>query len=178
MISEVLALAIQIVTFLWPFRIVKEGETGQLYIFGRWVRELAPGCYFIVPFFMEIDIVSIAWDPVRTGRLDLFLADDTPISFEVRAMARVKDARKMLRELDDYRDTARTILASVVAERLGQVRPERIGADGRGRLFADLRRWVQEEADQFGLEIAQMRFTSLVLKPRTYRILGEEKEAA
>jgi regulator of protease activity HflC (stomatin/prohibitin superfamily) len=175
MIAEVLAILVQIVTYLWPFRIVKEGEIGELYVFGRWRKELGEGCYFIVPFFMSISDVSIAWDPVRTGRIDIRTADDKPLSFSCSARSRVIDARRMLRELDDYKGTAHNIVSSVIAERLGQVKAERLLADGRGRLFFDLRRWVQEEATPFGIEIADVRFTSLVLDTPYLRLLMEDK---
>lgn len=173
--GELVRLVIDCIAYIWPFRIVKEGETGLWYVRGRFWKEVQPSAYIIIPFFMEIDRVSIASDYLRTGRLEIRLADDKPLCFECRATYRVIDARKMQRETDDAHSIAEGILASVTADRLGQVKSERLAADSRGRLFSDIRRWVQDEASKFGMEIANITFTSMVLDPRIFRLMTDER---
>ena len=85
------------------------------------------------------------------------------------------DVKLSLLAMDDYKETTVELLSAVVADKLMDVDAERVkNPEQRGRLFADLKRWVQEEATEYGLEMTRVRFTSLIVDAPAMRLLGEQ----
>lgn len=174
MISELLAITVQIVTLLWPIRIVEESERAGRFFCGHWWKEVGPGWYWNIPFFMDVKSLSIAKGIVATPRCDIPLSDGNRLTFSVSATARVVDVKLALLAMDDYKETTVELLTAIVAERLMEVEAERLGHEKRGRLLSDLRRWVQEEAVEFGLEMTKVRFTSMVIDAPVIRLLNDQ----
>lgn len=175
MISELLTILVQIVTLLWPIRIVEESERAGRFYCGHWWKEVGPGWYWNVPFFMDVKPLSIAKGIVATPRLDIPLSDGNRLTFSVSSTCRVVDVKLALLAMDDYKETTVELLSAVVADKLMDVDAERVkNPEKRGRLFADLKRWVQEEATEYGLEMTRVRFTSLIVDAPAMRLLGEQ----
>jgi regulator of protease activity HflC (stomatin/prohibitin superfamily) len=174
MISELLAIVVQIVTLLWPIKIVREWERGGRLVCGHWVSEKGPGWYWNVPFFMDMLEVSIAEAICGTPRQDVTLSDDTLLSFSATCTARVVDVKLAICSVDDYRTTTQELLASVLADKLAEVDAARLTPEKRGRLFADLKRWVAEEAKGYGVEVSKVRFTSFVTHAKAHRLIIDQ----
>lgn len=168
---------IELVKLLWPFRIVAEWEEACYYRFGKYWKTVGKGMYLVLPWFFSLHEVSIQPAIISTGRCDITLADGRELSFDATAWARVADTYKAINTVDDYRETSQEILASVMADKLGEVDPERLKPAKRGRLFSDLRKWVAEEAAEKGIEISKVRFKSFVFPKRTYRLLIDQGPA-
>jgi hypothetical protein len=174
MIAELLAILVQIVQLLWPIRIVEESERAGRFFCGHWVSEKEPGWYWNVPFFMDVKPLSIAKGIVTTPRLDIPLSDGNRLSFSASSTCRVIDVKLALLAMDDYKETTQELLSAVIADKLMDVDAERVtNPEKRRRLFSDLRRWVQDEGTEFGLEFTRVRFTSLVVDAPVMRLLSD-----
>lgn len=172
--GELVRLVIDCLQFIWPFRIVWADEQGGFFVCGKWRKAVGPGLYPVIPYFMEIKALSISKGIVGTARVDIPLSDDRQISFSASATARVVDVKLALLAMDDYKETTQELLTGVLADKVMEVDAERIVKwEKRGRLKADLLRWVQEEATEYGLELTKLRFTSLVLNTPNLRILND-----
>lgn len=75
--------------------------------------------------------------------------------------------------MDSYTETSREALSAVLADRLASVDAERLTPEKRGRLMADLTRWVNEETSVYGIESSQVRFVTFVRNARTLRIMQD-----
>jgi hypothetical protein len=172
--SDFIRLIVDCFAYIWPFRIVWADEVGGFFVCGRWRKSVGPGLYPVIPFFMEIKALSISKGIVTTPRLDIPLSDGNRLSFSASATAQVVDIKLALLAMDDYRETTVEMLSGVLADKLMEVDAERITKhEKRGRLFADLRRWAQEEASEYGLELTRIRFTSLVVDAPVMRLLND-----
>lgn len=178
MFGELFSLIRDWIVFLWPLKIVKEWERGGVYELGHFIRIVGPGCWPIFPWFTEIIEVPIVPKPIATGRQDITLKSGATLSFDAAATLRVVDVEKALNEIDDYHHSATVLLASILAEKLADVEPERFEPSKRGRLFSSLETWVQKEVEPFGIAITNLRFTSFVLNARTYRLLIDQNTIA
>lgn len=176
--SEFLKVLLEFFEFLWPLRRVEQWEKGGYYMFGRWVRTVGPGIWPIIPWFFDVRQVSVAEAIVGTGRQDITLSDRSMLSFAATATVQVKDVYSALNLVDAYTETMQELLASVLAEKLAEVDAIRLEPEKRGRLFADLRRWVAEEADQYGIEVKKVRFTSLIINARAHRLIIDQNQVA
>ncbi len=169
---------IDVIQFIWIFRLVEQWERAGVYVFGRWWKEVGPGCYPLVPWFMEIRCVSIAPAPVVSGRQDITLSDGSVLSYDATAMMRVVDVRAALNDIEDYHHSTITTLAAVLSDKLVEIDVARLEFERRGRLFTSLEKWVGDETIQFGVQTSKLRFTSFVLKIKTYRLLTDQSAAA
>lgn len=171
--SEFLRLVLDAIQFIWPLRIVQEWERGGYYVRGRWWREVGPGMYAVLPWFTEVRCISVVPAIVSTGRQDITLSDGTLLSFTASATVRVANLNLAVNSVDNYTETTQELVAAVLAEKLAEVDAGRIAPEKRGRLLADLRRWVATEAGTFGVEVTQLRFTTFVTNVRTFRLLQD-----
>lgn len=172
--GELVRLVIDCVAYVWFIRIVDEAEEAGRFFCGHWWQQVGPGWYFNVPFFMEVKALSIAKGIVTTPRLDIPLNDGNRLSFSASATCRVVDVKLALLAMDDYKETTVELLSAVIADKLMDVDAERVtNPEKRGRLFSDLRRWVQDEATEYGLEMTRVRFTSLVVDAPVMRLLND-----
>lgn len=172
--GELVRLVIEIVQLLFPFRMVKQWERAGYYVFGRWWREIGPGVYLVIPWFFDVHQVSVAEAICGTGRQDITLSDGSTLSFSATCTARVCDVKLAINAVDEYQSTTQELLSSVLADKLAEVDAERLSPQKRGRLFADLKRWVAEEAAKYGIEVSRVRFTSFVLNIKVHRLLIDQ----
>lgn len=172
--GELVRLVIDCIAYVWCIRLVQADERAGRFYCGHWWEEIGPGWYWNVPFFMEVKALSISKGIVTTPRLDIPLSDGNRLSFSASATCRVIDVKLALLAMDDYRETTQELLSAVIADKLMDVDAERVtNPEKRGRLFSDLKRWVQDEATEYGLEMTRVRFTSLVVDAPVMRLLND-----
>lgn len=166
---------VEIGQFLWPFRMVHEWEGGGYYLFGKWWKEVGPGVYPIIPWFMDVKVLSKAEAIFGTGRQDITLSDGRTLSFAATAKAHIVDMNLAFNSIDDVETSSQEILSSVLADMLAsEVDSSRLDASRRKRLMNTLRQAVAEEARLHGVEISTVRFTSFVVNPKTIRLLIDQ----
>lgn len=176
--SEFLRIILDSIQFLWPLRRVEQWERGGYYICGRWWKEVGPGVWPILPWFIDVLAVSSAEAIVGTGRQDITLSDKSMLSFAATATVQVTDVYKALNQVDQYTETMQELLASVLADKLAEVDAIRLEPEKRGRLFADLQRWVANEAALYGIEVKKVRFTSFIVNAKAHRLIIDQNQIA
>lgn len=157
----------------WPLVIVKQWQVGNRYRFGRFQRIVEPGLHAVIPFVDEIVMVNMVPAIVFTARQDITVGDGSVLSWQAAATMRVVDAERAVNGVDSYTETSREALSAVLADRLASVDAERLTPEKRGRLMADLTRWVNEETSVYGIESSQVRFVTFVRNARTLRIMQD-----
>lgn len=178
MITDFGRFIVEILAYVWPFRMVKEWQRGGYYVLGRWRKEIGPGVWPVVPWFCEVHEVDVCEAIVGTPRQDVTMKDGTMLSFTASATVRVVDVKLALNAVDQYRETAQEAVAAVLAEKLAKVEPDRLDPEKRGRLFADLKTWVADEVAPYGVEVTKLRFTSLIVNAKAHRLIVDQSHAA
>jgi regulator of protease activity HflC (stomatin/prohibitin superfamily) len=172
--GDFLRVILDSIQYLWPFRLVKPWERGGYYVFGRFWRVVPPGVFPVIPWFTEVMTISVVPAIVETTRQDITLQDGkTVLSFAASAVVQVVDFNLAVNTIDNFHQTTQELIRAVLAEKLAQVDAERLAPEKRGRLLADLRRWIDEEARTFGVEVQKLRFPTFILNARTYRLLQD-----
>lgn len=171
--TDLLHLVAQWAEFLWPFRRVQFFERALYTVCGRWQFDIGPGVWPVVPWFCEVDPVAMSKGIVATPRIDVTLKDGRLLSAQVSAVVKVVDLRRAVNAVDAFMESSQELLHAVVADKLSDVEATRLEPEGRRRLVGDLRRWVNEQAAEFGVEFDQLRFTTFVINPRPYRVLSD-----
>jgi hypothetical protein len=171
--NDFLRLILDSLEFAWPFRRVELFERALYTICGRWQWEVGPGIWPILPWFCDVDAVAMSKGIIGTPWVDITLQDGRLLSCKASAIVRVVNLGRAVNRVDAFMESSQELLHAVVADKLADVAAERLAPEGRRRLVGDLRRWVNAEAAEFGIEFADLRFTTFVINPRPYRILGD-----
>jgi regulator of protease activity HflC (stomatin/prohibitin superfamily) len=172
--SEFLRAILDFIKELWPVAVVDAWEQGVLFRMGTCKGARAAGWYFVWPYADKLLTVSMLPAPIFTGRQDVTAGDGTVVSFVASAIVQVTDAERVLVGVDDYQESAREILSSVLADKIASVDAERLKPDGRGRLLSSLTRWADDELSPFGMTVSKVRFATFVSSARTYRIMQDQ----
>jgi regulator of protease activity HflC (stomatin/prohibitin superfamily) len=177
--TDFLRLVAEWIQYLWPFRRVRRYERALYTAWGgRWQWEVGPGIWPMVPWFTEVNEVAVSKGIVSTPRIDITLQDGRLLSCGASAIVRVANLDRAVNAVDSFMESGQELLHAVLADKLSDVDAERLEPKGRRRLVSDLRRWVNEQAEEFGLEFEQLRFTTWVINPRPYRVLSDGANVA
>jgi hypothetical protein len=176
--SEFVRLLLDSIAYLWPFHRVELFERALYTVCGRWQWEVGPGVWPLIPWFVEVKAESVVEGIVSTPRIDLTLKDGRQLSCSLSATVRVANLPRAINKVDAYMETATELMAAVAAEKILEVEADRLNPDKRGRLTSDLKKWIQAEADQYGVEFVRLRFTSFVFAPRFYRVMSDQGTAS
>jgi regulator of protease activity HflC (stomatin/prohibitin superfamily) len=171
--TDFLRLIIEIIQFIWPFKVVAEWEQGVWLTFGRYWKTVGPGTYLSMPFFMDMHLVNVVPGMIVTPRLDITLLDGSTVSLVASAWHKVVDAQKAVVTVEEFETTSNELLQAVVADRVSRVKPERLEPENRAALLRDLTGWAAQEAAEYGIEFTKVRFSTFVLRARTYRLIGD-----
>jgi len=168
----------------WPFDVVDEWEQGVFLFFGRVVRRgvmkspLRPGLYVFLPWFSRIVMIDMQPDPVRTPMLQVTLSDGTPLSYSLTAIYRVVNAVDALTKINDYEKSVYELVASKASEKIAAVDAERLTYDKRTRFLSDLLRWMDEDTQQYGIQMMSVRLTNFALGIKAYRFMTDSALSA
>lgn len=171
--GDLARIIIDVISFVWPFRLVYQWHRGGYYICGRFWRPVGPGLYPVVPWFIDVKVITAVTEVVGIERQDVTLQDKTIVSFSAAAKYRVIDYNLAMNTVMDHEHVCTELLAAVMADRMASVAAERVQPEKRGRLLADLTRWYQEEVEQFGIKVDAVYFTNFVLNPRIFRLIQD-----
>lgn len=174
MLSDFFRTLVDFVAFWWPLHIVPPWERSIRVTCGRQYREVGPGMYWKLPWFMTFHDHTVVAQTVTTGRIDVPLKDGRLLSFEASCLYTIRDIRRAVVDTHDCDMAMLVMLASVLAERFTDEDPGRFDPSRRARLNNSIKDWVQKEAEQFGVEVQWVRLTSFVINPRTHRLLMEQ----
>lgn len=171
--TELLRLIVDVFGYLWPFRPVDQWERGCYYVLNVVRREVGPGVWPVVPYFMDVRSVSVVPDPIIGPRQDVTLADGTTAFFNASVIVRVEDVTKALNEIHDFETATREIMARTVGMRLQSETADKLTPEERGRFLAGLLTTIDTQTKVFGVRVSSLAFPSFVMHTRTYRLVGD-----
>ncbi len=170
--TDLARFLIELLQTLWPLRQVDQWESGVRFWLGRTVGIVGPGFYWVIPYFGDVKPVSVVPAVLSTPLLTITLVDGKTCTYSLSAVLKVVDAELALCAVDDYTETSQELLTSIPAAALAEVAAERLEPDSRGRLIAALRKQVNTELKEYGLEVSSLRFTNFALNLKTIRLLS------
>jgi hypothetical protein len=172
-VSDFFGWLSQFVRDLFPLREVAPWERGIMIVCNRWIYDLTPGVYVVVPFFMEVSTATTVPNFFFTPLLTVTLRDARTLTFTCSAEVCVIDARKALLEVDKYRESVVEALSSVVAEELVEADPERLESlRSRRALMKGITATVNEQVGRFGVELRTLRFANFAFI-KAYRLMND-----
>lgn len=174
MATNWISALIEFLERFWPLVRIEQWERGCFYLFGRArKRVLKPGIYPIVPWFTGIETASVVPTVLTTPLLNLTLKDGRTLVYSVTSVVRIYDVYKALNEIDDYKESTAELISRRVSEKLADVDAARVDPENRRRLLTDLKRWLNEELQPYGIELLDFGFTTCLLNQKVYRLMSD-----
>jgi len=170
--AELLRALVDVIGYLWPFRIVWEWEAGAYYVCGRYWKQVGRGCWPVIPFFCDVKTVNIVPDVYSTGLNDITTKDGGILSFDATVTLVVTDAAAALNSVVNYDETVVEVAGAILADTLADLDAERLDPERRRGLIRTCLTAVNREANEYGVEVTAIRFTTFVRRCKTIRLLG------
>lgn len=170
--AELLRVLVDVIGYLWPFRIVWEWEAGAYYICGIYFRPVRRGCWPVIPFFCDVRTVNRVPDIYSTGLQDITAKDGEILTFAASLTLVVTDAAAALNRVVRHEETATECAGAVLADTLADLGSERLDPERRRGLIRTCLAAINREVAEYGVEVTALRFTTFVRGARTYRLLS------
>lgn len=161
-------------TYCWPFREVEGWERGVYTFFGKPWRDVGPGRWPVVPYFMDVRAVSVVPAVIQTPLQFVTLSNGKVVSFSASAVVEVEDARKAIFDVDDYKETTQELTAAVLAQELAEASPDRFDtARKRRNLTADLAAALDGQTAGYGVRVRTVRLNNFAIDLRVFRLVQD-----
>ncbi len=173
--TELIRLLLEVWEKIWPLKRVKRWEMGVELVWGWHWRNVGPGIYPVLPFFMDLFVVSIAPKTFCLPLQFITLRDKQSLNFSATIDVQVVDAGLALMGIEHWEETTAERVSGLLGERLGDVDPKRFDpAYGvRSRLLEELREEADKLTRAFGVTVRAIRFSNFAVGVRTLRLLAE-----
>ncbi len=171
--TDLLRLLVEVFQYLWPFRPVHQWERGCYYVLNRIWKEVGPGVWPIIPYFMDVRATGIVPDPIIGPRQDVTLADGSTAFFNASVIVTVLNVTKAINDVHDYERAVIEIMERTVGMRLQEETAAKLSPEARGRFLAGIRREIDTQTQVFGVGVSSLAFPCFVLNTRTYRLVSD-----
>ena len=170
--ADFLRALVEIVHYLWPVRVVWSYELGVRFVGGKTPKQINPGVYFFVPFFMRIETLSIAQDTIDLPFQSITTKDKRAVDVSVNFAFRITDAVAYYTNVQDFetnfpRLAARHVMSKVRGWSFDELLDKQAEFERSMRDTFNTR--MAKHA--WGAELDDAGFTDLVLT-RQYRLHG------
>ncbi|HET6576476.1 MAG TPA: SPFH domain-containing protein [Fimbriiglobus sp.] len=179
--SDLIRLLIEIWAAVWPFRLVRSWQQGVWFVCGRYWRTVGPGCWPVVPFFMELRPVEVVPSIWATPLQAITLRDKRALTYSAMVTVRVEDPAAALNLVDEWPESTLELVSGQLSETLAEVDPE--GFDDpsykkRANLMERIREAADAETRKFGVRVEKVRFNNFAVGVRTVRLLIDRATTA
>lgn len=172
--ADLLRILLDVISFIWPLRIVWQWEMGAYYIIGRYWRDVKPGLYPVVPWFMDVRTEGFVSQTFVTPLQTITTKDGGTLTFSASMKLRVVSLGKAYNNVLQWSETAMEDASSALSEKLMDVEVNRLESAGRGRLLASCKQMLSQELEEYGLAIDEIRFNNFVRNMKVYRLFNDQ----
>ena len=162
----VLALLV-ILTIYKAVRIVPQSEKHVVERFGRLRSVLGPGINFIVPFLDRVaHQISILERQLPNASQDAITADNVLVQVETSVFYRITEPEKTVYRIRDVDAAIATTVAGIVRAEIGKMELDEVQSN-RGTLIATIKVSVEEQVDNWGIEVTRAEILDVNLDQAT-----------
>lgn len=174
MITDIGRFIVEVIGYLWPLQLVWQWERGAYYICGKYWRDLNPGCYPCIPFFMDVRATGAVSMTFVTPLKTVDLSDGSTLTYSASFKLRIVDLGAAYNNVLDWDETAMEDTAAALSEKLGDVDVARLDVSVRRKLCAACKKMLDAELGEYGLAVDRLRFDNFVRNMPVYRLFNDQ----
>lgn len=156
--------------YLWPLRVVRSYQQGVRFWWGRDTKELGPGVYAFLPFFGDIEIVTVVPDVLDMGVHSITTTDNRKVTFSANIAYEIVSARLMWTKVQDFETSLQRIAEGHLATKIRDWSYDDL-ITGQKELERSLRGTLETRAKKWGVLVIDVWITDLV-ECKQFRLFG------
>lgn len=175
MLTDFLRLLLDVIAYLWPFKIVWQWERGSYYIIGKYWRDVGPGCWPKLPFFTDVKTEGVVSGTYGTPLQTITTKDGGTLTFSASMKMRVVDLGKSFNNVLNWDENAIEDASASLADKLADVDASKLEPEARNRLIGACKRALEAELGYYGLAVDRLRFNNFVRNMPVGRLFQDQR---
>lgn len=177
MITEFGRFLVEVLQYVWPFRVVYEWERANYYVCGKMWKTTGPGLKLVVPFFTDLRSEGVVPTVFTTPLQSIQLKDGSTLTFSAAITLEIVDLDKAYNKVQSWDQTTVELTSGILAEKLADTDVEKLEQAYRGRLIGGCTQTLNNALGDLGVKVTALRFNNFVRNMRVYRLLNDQVQA-
>jgi len=161
---------------LGGLRIIDQYERGVILTLGKYTGTLMPGLRWIFPGIQRMIKVDMRITTVDIPRQEAITKDNVPVGINAVVYFRVVRAEDAVLKIKNYRYATSQYALAAMRDIVGGVELDTLLME-RERIAADIKKMVDEETDEWGIDVTAIKMQDIELPAGMKRAMAAQAES-
>jgi len=161
---------------LGGLRIIDQYERGVVLTLGKYTGTLMPGLRWIFPGIQRMIKVDMRITTVDIPRQEAITKDNVPVGINTVVYFRVVRAEDAILKIKNYRYATSQYALAAMRDIVGGVELDTLLTE-RERIAADIKKVVDEETDEWGIDVTAIKMQDIELPAGMKRAMAAQAES-
>ena len=171
-----LILGFIIILLFSALRILREYERGVVFMLGRFWKVKGPGLVIIIPVIQQMVRVDLRTIVMDVPSQDVISHDNVSVKVNAVIYFRVIDPERAIIQVENFYEATSQLAQTTLRSVLGQHDLDEMLAS-RDKLNADIQAILDEQADAWGIKVANVEIKHVDLDESMIRAIARQAEA-
>jgi len=164
-----------VVTLLRGFKTVKEYNRLIIFRFGRYKRTIGPGIVFVLPLIETSVITDLRIKTLDIAKQDIITKDNIPVTVDTSVFYKVINPEFAITKIENLMRAVFNYVQGALRDVIGSMALDEILTQ-RERVSQEIRKVVDEETREWGIQISQIKIQQIELPESMKRAMAVEAE--
>jgi len=156
-------------------KIVTEYERIIVFRFGKYRRTDGPGIVFVLPFIEHSERVDMRIKTLDIARQEIITKDNIPMTIDTSVFYKVINPEYAKTKIENYVRAVLNYTQGALRDVIGNMELDEVLTQ-RERISSEIRRVVDEETREWGIEISQIKIQQIELPENMKRAMAVQAE--
>ncbi|MGM0470460.1 MAG: slipin family protein [Promethearchaeati archaeon] len=175
-IALIVVISIFIIILLaTSVKIVTEYNRLIVFRFGRYKRTVGPGIVVILPFIERSEMVDLRIKTLDIARQEIITKDNIPITIDTSVFYKVINPEYAKTKIENFVRAVLNYTQGALRDVIGNMELDEVLTQ-REKISSEIRRVVDEETREWGIEISQIKIQQIELPENMKRAMAVQAE--
>lgn len=164
-----------VITLLRGFKTVKEYNRLIIFRFGRYKRTIGPGIVFVIPMIETSVVTDLRIKTLDIAKQDIITKDNIPVTVDTSVFYKVINPEFAITKIENLMRAVFNYVQGALRDVIGTMALDAILTQ-RERISQEIRKVVDEETREWGIQINQIKIQQIELPESMKRAMAVEAE--
>lgn len=164
-----------VITLLRGFKTVKEYNRLIIFRFGRYKRTVGPGIVFVIPMIETSVVTDLRIKTLDIAKQDIITKDNIPVTVDTSVFYKVINPEFAITKIENLMRAVFNYVQGALRDVIGTMALDAILTQ-RERISQEIRKVVDEETREWGIQINQIKIQQIELPESMKRAMAVEAE--
>ncbi len=165
-----------VILLLISLRVINQYENGVKFRLGRYAGLMKPGLRILIPIIERMDRVDLRIQTLDIEKQQVMTKDNVPVLVNGVVYFRVMKPNDAIIEVQDYYYAVAQYAQTALRDVIGQMELDNVLSE-RERIGEQIRKIVDKETDQWGLDISSIKLQDVDVPDDLKRIMSRQAAA-